>query len=196
LTVVTDSISICSAWYRAPSDLWIVANEPTAKVLIHSGVDRQQALALGFPVSPVFAQERPCQLAVPGTSDRAKILYVINTGKAKAGKALARLLKIPDVDVTITVGRDASLKAKLTERLREHADRVAVYGWTNQMPRLLMTHHLVIGKAGGAMVQEALAARCPMIINQVIPGQEEGNARLIEEFEVGAIAARRKEVRE
>src|SRR5262249_22406288 len=122
--------------------------------------------------------------------------YVINTGKAKAGKALARLLKIPDVDVTITVGRDASLKAKLTERLREHADRVAVYGWTNQMPRLLMTHHLVIGKAGGAMVQEALAARCPMIINQVIPGQEEGNARLIEEFEVGAIAARRKEVRE
>ena len=42
-----------------------------------------------------------------------------------------------------------------------------------------MTHHLVISKAGGATVQEAIAARCPMIVNQVIPGQEEGNARLI-----------------
>jgi processive 1,2-diacylglycerol beta-glucosyltransferase len=28
-------------------------------------------------------------------------------------------------------------------------------------------------------VQEAIAARCPMIVNQVIPGQEEGNAQLI-----------------
>ena len=33
ITVVTDSISICSAWYRAPSDLFVVANAPTAKVL-------------------------------------------------------------------------------------------------------------------------------------------------------------------
>ena len=33
ITVVTDSISVCSAWYRAPSDLFVVANEPTAKVL-------------------------------------------------------------------------------------------------------------------------------------------------------------------
>jgi hypothetical protein len=31
----------------------------------------------------------------------------INTGKAKAGKSLERLLKVPDLDLTITVGRDA-----------------------------------------------------------------------------------------
>ena len=135
-----------------------------------------------FPVSPIFARERPAPLTAPRTGDRRKVLYVINTGKAKAGKSIDRLLKIPDLDLTITVGRDASLKAKLTERLREYGDRVHVYGWTNQMPRLLMSHHLVIGKAGGAMVQEAIAARCPMIINQVIPGQEEGNARLIEKL--------------
>jgi predicted metal-dependent phosphoesterase TrpH len=42
-------------------------------------------------------------------------------------------------------------------------------------------------------VQEALAAHCPMLINQIIPGQEEGNARLIEELGVGAIAEKNKE---
>ena len=118
------------------------------------------------------------------------------TGKAKAGRSLERLLKVPDLDLTITVGRDASLKATLTERLREHGDRVHVYGWTNQMPRLLMSHHLVIAKAGGAMVQEAIAARCPMIVNQVIPGQEEGNARLIKKLGVGAVVERNKELRD
>jgi processive 1,2-diacylglycerol beta-glucosyltransferase len=196
ITVVTDSISVCSAWYRAPSDLFVVANEPTANVLIEAGIPKHRLKALGFPVSPVFAQEQPAPLAAPRHGDRRKVLYVINTGKAKTGKSLERLLKVPDVDLTITVGRDASLKAKLSERLREHGSRVHVYGWTNQMPRLLMSHHLVIAKAGGAMVQEAIAARCPMIINQVIPGQEEGNARLVEKLGAGAVAEGSREVRD
>ncbi len=196
LTIVTDSISVCSAWHRAPSDLFIVANEPTAKVLIDAGVERHRVRALGFPVSPVFAREPAGEMAAPRGSDRRKVLYVINTGRAKAGKTIERLLKLPEVDLTVTVGRDASLKAKLTERFRAQAGRVAIYGWTNQMPRLLMSHHLVIGKAGGAMVQEAIAARCPMIVNQIIPGQEEGNAQLIERLGIGAVAEKRKEVRD
>jgi UDP-N-acetylglucosamine:LPS N-acetylglucosamine transferase/histidinol phosphatase-like PHP family hydrolase len=195
ITVVTDSISVCSAWYRAPSDLFVVANEPTAKVLADAGIPKHRVKALGFPVSPIFAHERPAPLSAPRRGERRRVLYVINTGKAKAGKSLERLLKIPDLDVTITVGRDASLKARLSERFRKYGDRVHVYGWTNQMPRLLMSHHLVVSKAGGAMVQEAIAARCPIIVNQVIPGQEEGNARLIRKLGVGAVAEDSKELR-
>ena len=84
----------------------------------------------------------------------------------------------------------------MIERTRKQADRVRILGWTNQMPELMMSHHLVIGKAGGAIVQEAIAARCPMIVNQVIPGQEEGNAELIWRFGLGAIAEKNKEVAE
>ena len=196
ITIVTDSISVCSAWYRAPSDLFVVANEPTAKVLDDAGILRHRVKALGFPVSPIFAREQPAPLAPPRRGERRKVLYVINTGKAKAGKSLERLLKVSDLELTITVGRDASLKARLAERFRDYRDRVHVYGWTNQMPRLLMSHHLVIAKAGGAMVQEAIAARCPMIVNQVIPGQEEGNARLIEKLGVGAVVNRNRELRD
>jgi hypothetical protein len=58
----------------------------------------------------------------------------------------------------------------------------------------MMSHHLVISKAGGATVQEAIAARCPMIVNQVIPGQEEGNAELITKFNLGAVVEKNKEV--
>ncbi len=196
VTVVTDSISVCSAWYRTASDLFVVSNEPTAKVLADNGVPRHRIKTLGFPVSLVFAKERPVPLVAPRVGDRRKVLYVINTGKAKAGKSIERLLKIDNLDLTITVGRDASLKSKLTERLREYGKRVQVYGWTNQMPRLLMSHHLVVAKAGGAMVQEAIAARCPMIVNQVIPGQEEGNALLIETLGVGSVALKSREMRD
>jgi len=194
ITIVTDSITVNSTWFRAPSDLYCVANEPTAAVLKAAHVPTSQIRTLGFPVSPLFAEQPATPVNTPVFGEPRRILYIINTGKKKAGKVIDRLLEIPDTHLTITVGRDAELKSKLIERTREHDDRVHILGWTNQMPQLMLSSHLVIGKAGGALVQEAIAARCPMIINQVIPGQEEGNARLISDHELGAIAERNREV--
>jgi UDP-N-acetylglucosamine:LPS N-acetylglucosamine transferase len=34
-------------------------------------------------------------------------------------------------------------------------------GWTNRTPRMMHEEHLLIGKAGGATVQETIAAKCP-----------------------------------
>jgi UDP-N-acetylglucosamine:LPS N-acetylglucosamine transferase/predicted metal-dependent phosphoesterase TrpH len=196
ITVVTDSITINSTWFRAPSDLFCVPNAATAKVMQDAGVPESQIRALGFPVSHLFTQASNVNIAPPSFGETRRILYVINTGKKKAGKVIDHLLEIPDTQLTITVGRDAELKAKLMEQTRDQADRVKILGWTNQMPELMMSSHLIIGKAGGASVQEAIAARCPMIINQVIPGQEEGNARLVTEYGLGAIAERNREVPE
>ncbi len=195
ITIVTDSISINTAWFRAPADYFCVANDATADVLMKGGVAENQIKVLGFPVSPIFT-DNTNELPQPIADEPRRILYVINTGKKKAGKAIDRLLEIDDVHLTITAGRDPELRAKLIERTRDQEHRVKVLGWTNQMPELLMSHHLIIGKAGGAIVQEAIAARCPMIINQVIPGQEEGNAALIEKFNIGAVVEKNKEVAE
>jgi UDP-N-acetylglucosamine:LPS N-acetylglucosamine transferase len=188
ITVITDSISVCSAWFHAPSDIFVVADDPTASVLREAGVDPARIKPLGFPVSPLFARKPESPLATPGKGVRPRVLYVINTGKSRAGRSLEQLLQTCDLDLTITAGRNAALKARLTHRLRAYGSRVQVLGWTNQMPQLLMSHHLLIGKAGGATVQETIAAACPMLINQVIPGQEEGNARLVEMLGGGAIA--------
>jgi UDP-N-acetylglucosamine:LPS N-acetylglucosamine transferase/histidinol phosphatase-like PHP family hydrolase len=196
ITVITDSISVNSSWYRAPSDWFCVANEATADVLRQHGVDKDKIKAFGFPVSPVFAETKTGGAPELKAAPPFKILYTSNTGKKKCGKAIDRLLEIPNVHLTITVGRDAELKEKLSRRTRDFGARVHVLGWTNQMPRLMMAHHLIITKAGGATVQEAIAARCPLILNQVIPGQEDGNARLVEQSDVGVVAEKNKEAAE
>ena len=196
ITVVTDAITVNSAWYSAPSDFFCVANEPTAEVMKKAGVPAGKIRALGFPVSLQFTEEPAQPLRLPLGEEPRKILYVIGTGKKKAGKVIERLLAIPGTELTITCGRDAELKAELIERTSEFAGRVHVLGWTNQMPKLLLTHHVVISKAGGAITQEAIAGRCPMIVNQVIPGQEEGNAQLISEYKLGAVVERNREVPE
>src|SRR6266487_4235513 len=69
-----------------------------------------------------------------------------------------------------------------------------IVGWTDQLPRMLHESHLLVGKAGGATVQETIAAACPMIINHVVAGQEEGNARLIVETNSGVVALSPREV--
>ncbi len=196
ITVITDSITVNSAWLQATSDIYCVPNEATAAVLRSRAVPAEQIRTLGFPVSPLFCQMPEPAPTDPGEDGPYRILYLINTGKKKLGKVLKKLMEREANHLTIAVGRNAYLKAALTEKLKRYGSRAQVLGWTNQMPQLMMTHHLLIGKAGGAVVQEAIAARCPMIANQVIPGQEEGNARLLLDNDVGAVAARPREVLE
>jgi processive 1,2-diacylglycerol beta-glucosyltransferase len=97
---------------------------------------------------------------------------------------------LPDVRLTVTVGRDERLRRTVEGVNAEAARKFEIVGWSDQLPRLMLESHLLISKAGGATVQETIAAKCPMIINQVVPGQEEGNARLIEETRSGAFATR------
>lgn len=194
VTIITDARSVNSLWYRAGSDKFLVCDDATALVLQKAGVEKDTIAALGFPVSPQFALTPANLPQRPAPGQRLRVLYVINTGQKKCGKAVDRILEIPNVELTVTVGRYSELKEKFARRSLEYEGRLHVLGWTNQMPQLLQSSHVVIGKAGGASVQEAIAAKCPMIINQVIPGQEEGNANLVLDANVGTVADGKKEV--
>ncbi len=97
-----------------------------------------------------------------------------------------------DVDLTVTVGRDERLRRAIEMVVGNR--KIDIVGWTNELPRMLCRSHLLISKAGGATVQETIAAGCPMIINHVVSGQEEGNARLIVETNSGVIAKSPTEV--
>lgn len=187
--VVTDSISINALWWRQPCAAWFVPNEDTAAVLRERGLPPERVRTLGFPVAPCFADEQG-RLAPPalGRGERPRVLYVINSGTAGAAEAAVHLLAQDDWDVTCTVGRNEALRMQLSNVAARRLRPAAVLGWTNEMPRLLMTHHVVISKAGGATTQEAIAARCPMIVSQIVPGQEEGNYELLRRHGIGALA--------
>jgi 1,2-diacylglycerol 3-beta-galactosyltransferase len=56
------------------------------------------------------------------------------------------------------------------------------------MPPRLHAADLVLSKAGGLAVSEALAAGCPLLLVDVIPGQETGNADYVCDAGAGALA--------
>lgn len=184
-TIITDSISINSLWTRGSSDLYYVPNDATARSVIAQGLSPERVLPLGFPVHLDFALPERRLTPPPLNSGPSKILYILNSGKSHATEVVRGLLSLPDIHLTLAIGRDEKLRARLESLTRSHSDRVTLIGWTDQMPRLMMTHHLLITKAGGATIQEAIAAGIPILVSQVVPGQEEGNWFLIRDHQCG-----------
>jgi processive 1,2-diacylglycerol beta-glucosyltransferase len=188
-TVVTDAITINSLWYRAASTGWHVTDRDSA-ALLRAYVPADRVHCTGFPVALPFA-DRPATLRPPepAPGEPRRILYMVNGGEERAFAAVARLARSPDWALTVTAGRSAALRARFEALARDAAARITVLGWTDRIPELLMTHHAVVSKAGGATTQEALNALCPMVVSQIVPGQEEGNWELLRRHEAGSYAA-------
>jgi processive 1,2-diacylglycerol beta-glucosyltransferase len=169
-------------WTVAHSDIFVVANEPTATVVRNLGVPAEKLRVGGFPVPEFFARPRPPKTP-PAPGEKWRVLFMVNSGRHLALEAARHLLALDDIALTVTVGRDVALE----QRVRALGN-VEVFGWTKELPRLMADAHFLVSKAGGATVQESLAAGTPLLVSQVVPGQEEGNARLVVEAGAGALA--------
>jgi processive 1,2-diacylglycerol beta-glucosyltransferase len=181
ITVITDSTEVNSAWYRCLSDAFVVADEETARILASRGVPEKILHSLGFPVARYFANATP----VPASARPPwKLLFMPSTQVTLTLRQMKLLLELPEVELTVVTGRHERTFEAITES-GLIGDRCRLIGWTDAMPRLLCEHHAFIGKAGGAIVQEALAAQCPFFVSHLVPGQEEGNIELIERLDVG-----------
>ncbi len=190
-TVITDAITINSLWYRTPAAGWFVTDPDSAVFLRERGLPANKVHVSGFPVALPFA-DRPPHLLPPKAPRR--ILFMINTARSPALAIVRALLKQPQWSLTITAGRDEAFRRELQALAAKGPAKAEVLGWTNRIPELLMTHHAVISKAGGATTQESINALCPMLISQIVPGQEEGNYELLRRHEAGALATTPEEI--
>jgi processive 1,2-diacylglycerol beta-glucosyltransferase len=187
VVVVTDSLTVNAIWYKGSADFFLLPNPESADVLHRSGIPEAKTRTFGFPVNPEFADNgivRP----QPGNGAPARVLYLVSSADSIACDIVQRLAFLPNIELTVAVGRDQHLRDRIRRIRQVLQRRFATVGWSEEMPRLLKSTHVLISKAGGATVQEAIAASCPMIANHVIPGQEEGNARYIVEKNCGTVA--------
>ena len=189
VAIVTDSITVNAIWYRSPADYFLVANERSAAIVRRGGVSAEKIKVFGFPVSPRFADFSRNRDLFPRR--KLRVLYIVNAGSGRAPNLVRKLLEL-DLELTVTVGRNEKLRRAIEKVAGDR--HVQIIGWTDEMPRWLCESDLLIGKAGGALTQETIAAACPMIINHVVSGQEEGNAQLVVETNSGAIALSNDEV--
>jgi processive 1,2-diacylglycerol beta-glucosyltransferase len=161
-----------------------------------AGVPADRIHATGFPVHPDFTGMP--SLGYKDTCGPFRIAY-FPTPKTRDFMDHCRELMdaSPEVRLTIVMGRNlALLRSRALLIRKEYAGRVRLIGWTRRIPKLLSGHHLAVGKAGGATVHECIAAGCPMLIHHLVPGQEEGNLRLLESIGGGKLCNKPSQLNE
>lgn len=98
-------------------------------------------------------------------------------------------LKKP-IQVLIMTGMNTTLNRKLRNYQGKH--RIHVIPFTKQFTAYLRASDIVISKAGGLTMSEALACETPIIIYKPVPGHEEQNAEILMELGT-ALKAEKKE---
>lgn len=181
ITVVTDSFVINKSWLCADSPLFAVTDSWTRDVMAGKGIDPERIRVTGFPVNPCLEAVRKHPICwKPGEPFR--VLYFAQRSFRHAREELEAMLEAdPAVYVTCILGRKfRRIYPHIRDLRAKYGKRLTVRGWTRRVPSYLAVNHVVVGKAGGATVHEVLAAARPMLVNFLLPGQEEGNARLLE----------------
>jgi processive 1,2-diacylglycerol beta-glucosyltransferase len=183
-TVITDAVTINQTWLKGRTDTFIVSDDTSREVVIKWGIPDEKIRVMGFPVSPEF--ERLANHGLPNDrfDEPARILYLPSTPKKHIKETLAMLLALSNeqnLQLTVVLGRHAKRLGALMKAWEKkfRSGQMEIIDWADNIPQLLREHHVVIGKAGGASVQEAIAAHRPLLVNYIVPGQEEGNARQI-----------------
>jgi processive 1,2-diacylglycerol beta-glucosyltransferase len=191
ISIITDSISIHNCWLSGNPDYHIVPNEETAISLRKLGAPEHKIKILGFPVKLNFMVSSNRQEFLKSLDlDPKKFTTLFLPTGAKPAITIKKIKEIndgiKDLNIIIICGRDKELFPKISKKFKNNQN-VRIIGWTNQMPEFMKCSDLIVTKAGGATVMECIAAKKPMIITQIIPGQEMGNGVLIKKHNLGII---------
>ena len=187
--IVTDALAISRPWLQTRAPLICLTDEHSlAEVQDRYAPAPERLAAPGFPVHAAFTpgKERP----TPRPDGEG--LHVVYGGHAPISRVCAdvqaMVQAMPRIRITLLAdGQEKRLNTLLSEYVS--CGRVKLCPSNQDMATLLHRAHLYIGKAGAATLFEAYAAEVPVLINSAMPGQEEGNLRLLMKDKAGQYVA-------
>jgi processive 1,2-diacylglycerol beta-glucosyltransferase len=182
VTVITD-MSVHSQWIHPYTDLYIVGSKEVANGLIDRGIPWERIAVTGIPIMPAFSQpfERDKVRAEFGIRPDQKVVVFIAGNNGFFGKT--KFHKIFDelgdkVQGLIITGVNQDLYEKL-QAVGFKYSNLKILKYVQNMAGLLSITDVLITKAGGITISEALVKGAPMVIYKPIPGQEEVNANYL-----------------
>jgi 1,2-diacylglycerol 3-beta-galactosyltransferase len=189
LVVVTDLVSVHTLWFNDDVDNCLVPTQAVLEKALESGLAPDRVEVTGLPVSPALARQvdkAALRDRLGWSRDRALALMA---GSRRVTK-LEPVLDVLDhcgwpLEFALVAGGDTELEHRWSSR--DWHQPAHVYGYVDDMPSLMLAADLIVCKAGGLIVSEALAAGLPLLLVQALPGQEVGNATYVAEGGAGVL---------
>ncbi len=198
VVVVTDLVSTHMFWYDRRADRTLVPTQPAFERGLEAGLRSNQMRVTGLPVHPRFAEGLPDKAEARRTlgwdADLPTLLLVGGGDGMGPLYKTARAINSRHLEcqLVIITGRNKTLKDKLESARWNQPTHV--YGFVNDMPRLMSAADVLVSKAGPATICEACIAGLPLILYDAIPGQETGNVEYVVDNHAGVFAPSAREV--
>jgi processive 1,2-diacylglycerol beta-glucosyltransferase len=192
VTVITDNTAH-SQWVHPETDFYLVGSEQVRQGLIYQGVPDPKIIVTGIPIDLKFSRTPPKETLYAKFGLRPEIpVILVMTGAVGMLRGIPALCQVLDelpfpLQVLVITGKDKGLYQHLIEQKGRFNKLFKVYQFVENVEEFMAVSDLLITKAGGLTISEALAVGLPMLIYRPIPGQEAENTRYL--LEAGAALA-------
>ncbi len=182
ITIVTDLTSVHRLWFNDNVDACMVPTPAAQELAIKYGLGADRVHLTGIPVHPRLANEKRSKKelrAALGWRDDLPLIFGVGSRRVRNLEDALRVVNhmgIP-LQLAVAAGGDDDLYRRLQQT--EWHIPVYLYNFVNNMPEMLHAADCLITKAGGLIVTEALACGLPLMLVDVNPGQEVGNAEYV-----------------
>ncbi len=182
ISLLTD-FSPHSFWLREGVDYYVVPNEDLIYEMKWKGVPEERVLPFGIPIDERFTSDYDKGSARKDLGLKNKTTLLLMGGSLGMGKlkeVFTGLFRSSlDIQLIAVCGNNKKLKVSLEAVASSSPGRAVVFGYTDEVPRLMAASDLLVTKPGGLTVSEAMTMGLPIAIISPIPGQERQNARYL-----------------
>jgi processive 1,2-diacylglycerol beta-glucosyltransferase len=196
-TVVTDFVAH-SQWIASHVDRYCVAAAEVRHEYIARGIPEERIVVTGVPVRAEFAEpvNPAAARAALGLSPEMPVVLAMAGSHGALGRLhdVARVLRDlrRPLQGLVVAGHDARLRrmlANLTE-----GTPIRTLGYVEDVRALMAAADLLVTKAGGMTLAEAMAADTPLLLYGSLPGQERRNERFAARAGIALVARKRREL--
>lgn len=188
--VATDMVSGHATNYAPQADYCLVPTEYARREAIQFGVPSDRVRVVGQPVRPDL-RSRMRDAAVSreqlGFDDRSPVVLLIGGGDGMGQLGpTARAIALSGLPLQLVVvcGRNQVVKEELDQL--DARVPIRTLGFVNNVPELMGAADILVTKAGAATLGEAFIAQLPLLIYDMVPGQEKGNVHYVVKKGAGA----------
>lgn len=176
--VVTD-FDAHQLWAYSGLDAFCVPTSDVAEMLIDQGIKPNTVHVTGIPIRAAFYEAAQLHQRESGTV----LIMGGGLGIGALKDALWRLTQVDAIERFIVVtGHNMTLYDEVEDMREDLRVPLELYGYTNDIPRLMSRASLIVTKPGALTCTEAMTMQLPMVLVDAIPGQEEANAQYMEEL--------------
>jgi processive 1,2-diacylglycerol beta-glucosyltransferase len=193
--IVTD-FAVHAFWMHDNIEGYCVATEAMRETMVARGVHRERIAVTGIPVDPRFARGNESVQAIRerlGLPQDRQIALLMGGGLGIGG--LERTIRAMDdldapIAAVVIAGRSARVEARVLTAAQSVHYPVRVVRFVDNVYDYMHAADVFVTKPGGLSTAEALAARIPIVLLKPLPGQEERNVRVLNDWGCAARARR------